>query len=84
MNNKSLFLVLAGMIVLNILAFGLANAMTVVPSWLNYTMVGVELFCFILFIFGRIKGYKNIDSSVAIVLNIFLLLILATTMILSK
>lgn len=84
MNNMSIFIFLAGMVILNLLAFLLGNLYCFIPSWLNYTMVGVELFCLLLSTYARLKDFKNIDGSVGIILNIFLTILLVCHMILFK
>ena len=84
MNNISIFVFLAGIIILNLIAFLLGNLYCFVPTLLNYTMVGVELFCLLLSIYARIKDFKNIDASIGIILNIFLTILLVCHMILYK
>ncbi len=84
MNNSNVFVILAGMVILNIIAFLVANSLLYVPAWLNYTMIGVEAICFLTIIYGRMKDFKHIDGSLGIILNIFLLLLLVASIILFK
>ncbi len=84
MSNTNVFVILGGMVILTVLAFLLANTLLFVPSWLNYTMIGVETFCLLLTIYGRMKNFNHIDGSIGIILNIFLMILLVAVIILYK
>lgn len=70
-----------GMILLNIVAFSIANYASHISSWLNILMVIIEIMCLFLYLFSQKKKYKSIILALIILVNIFLVYLMALNII---